>query len=99
MFIFGEFFNALALLVSGIATILYWLLFARIILSWFPVDPYNSIVTFLFQITEPLLAPFRRLPLRLGMLDLTPFVAFVALFFIRNILVGIFLNLAHQFGG
>jgi len=98
MFIIGELFSALALLVSGIAQILYWLLFARIIVTWLPVDPYHSVVQFLFQVTEPILAPFRRLPLQVGMLDLSAFVAFIALFFIRNVLVGILLRLAHHFG-
>lgn len=99
MFIFGELFRALALLVSGLCTILYYLLFARIIVSWLPVDPYHSVVQFLLQVTNPLLAPFRKLPLRLGMLDLTPLVAFMVLFFIRNVTVGILLGLAHQMGG
>jgi len=98
MFILGEFCRALAMLVNGIFTILYWLLFARIIISWFPVDPFHGVVQFLFQVTDPILAPFRRLPLQIGMLDLSPLVAFMALFFLRNVLVGILVNLAHQFG-
>ncbi len=98
MFILGELFNALALFVNGVCTILYWLLFARIIVSWLPVDPYHSVVQFLFQVTEPILAPFRRLPLRIGMLDLSPLLAFIAIFFIRNVLVRILLGLANQFG-
>ena len=98
MFIFGELFQGLAMLVSGICTILYWLLFARIIISWLPVDPYHSLVQFLVQVTDPILAPFRRLPLRVGMLDLSPIVAFFALFFIRNVLVRILMTLAIQFG-
>lgn len=97
MFIFGELFNALALLVDGICQILYWLLFARIILSWFPVDPYHSVVQFLHQVTDPLLLPFRKLPIQIGMLDLSPLLAFVALFFIRNVLVRILLGFAQQF--
>lgn len=98
MFIFGELFSALAILVNGICQILYWLLFARIIISWLPVDPYHSIVQFLVQVTEPLLAPFRRLPLRLGMLDLTPLLAFFLLFFVQRVLVRILLTAAYQFG-
>jgi len=98
MFIFGEFFRALALMVNGICTILYWLLFARIIISWFPVDPFQGVAQFLYQVTDPILAPFRRLPLQIGMLDLTPIVAFMAIFFVRNVLVRIFVGLAHQFG-
>ena len=98
MFIIGEFFSALALLVNGVAQILYWLLFARIVISWLPVDPHHSIVQFLVQVTEPLLAPLRRLPLQIGVMDLTPLVAFVALFFLRNVLVGILLRIAHFLG-
>jgi len=98
MFIFGELFRALAMLVNGVCQILYWLLFARIIVSWLPVDPYHNIVQFLYQITDPILQPFRRLPLRIGMLDLTPLIAFMALFFIRNVLVGILLRLAQSTG-
>ncbi|MCM8774760.1 MAG: YggT family protein [Candidatus Omnitrophica bacterium] len=98
MFIIGEFFQAMALLVHGICTILYWLLFARIVISWLRVDPYQGVVQFIFQVTEPILAPFRRLPLQVGMLDLSPLVAFLAIFFVRNVLFRIFMTLAYQFG-
>ena len=98
MFIFGEFFQALALLVNGIFTILSWLLLARIVVSWFPVDPYHSVVQFLTQATDPILALFRRMPLQIGMLDFTPLLAFIVLQFLKNVLVGIFIRLALQFG-
>lgn len=98
MFVIGELFKSLAFLTNGICQLLYWLLFARIIISWFPVDPYHSIVQFLYQVTEPILAPFRRIPLRLGMLDLTPLIAFVALSFLNTVLVRILLSIAYQFG-
>ena len=98
MFILGELFRALALFVDGVCQILYWLLFARIIVSWLPVDPYHSAVQFLMQVTEPILAPLRRIPLRIGMLDLTPLLAFIILFFIRNVLVRILMGLSYQMG-
>ena len=98
MFIFGEIFRALAILVNGVCQILYWLLFARIVVSWLPVDPYHSIVRFLIQVTDPLLAPFRRLPLRIGMLDLSPLLAFITLMFINRVLVRILLTAAYRFG-
>ncbi|MDP3919960.1 MAG: YggT family protein, partial [Candidatus Omnitrophota bacterium] len=71
---------------------------ARIIVSWLPVDPYHSIVQFLVQVTDPILAPFRRIPLRVGMLDLTPFLAFVALYFINNVLTRVLLTMAYKLG-
>ncbi len=97
MFIIGIIFQALAMLVNGICTILYWLLFARILLSWFPVDPYSNIVQFLRQVTDPLLEPFRRIPLRLGMLDLTPLLVFFALYLTNQVLVAVLLRIAYQF--
>lgn len=97
MFILAQLFSSLALLFSMVFKILYFLLVIRMILSWFPVDPYNQAVSALNQVTEPLLAPFRRLPLHIGMLDLTPLLAFLAIAFLDNFIVGVLSRLAYQF--
>ena len=61
-------------------------LFARIILSWFPLSPggvMTSVHSLLFTITEPLLGPIRRLlpPVRMGSmaLDLSPIVVLIGI--------------------
>ena len=61
-------------------------MFARIILSWFPVNPGSglaSVYGFLYSITEPVLGPIRRVIPPLGMggmgLDLSPIVVFFAI--------------------
>jgi len=97
MFIIGTVFQGLAMLVNGICTILYWLIFARIIISWLPVDPFSSPVQFLTQVTDPILEPLKRLPLRIGMLDLSPILAFFAIYLTNKILVTILLRIAYQF--
>lgn len=97
MFIVAQLFSSLALLFSLIFKILYFLLVIRIVLSWFPTDPYNSFVTTLYQITDPILAPFRKLPLQIGMIDLTPIFAFLAIGFLDHFIVGILTRLAYQF--
>jgi YggT family protein len=97
MFILGQFFSSLALLFNMIFSILYFLLVVRIILSWFPVNPYSEIVQILYRVTDPILLPFRRLPLRLGMIDFSPIVAFIVLAFLRNFVVGILTQLAYKF--
>lgn len=97
MFVLGIIFQGLAMLANGICTILYWLLFARIILSWFPIDPYSSVVQLLHQVTDPILEPFRRIPLRVGMMDFTPLLAFFAIYLANRILVSILLRIAYQF--
>ncbi|HLB28897.1 MAG TPA: YggT family protein [Dehalococcoidia bacterium] len=52
----------------------------RALLSWFPVDPRNPLVTVLHQITEPILAPLRQVIPRIGMFDITPIVAIFILY-------------------
>jgi YggT family protein len=56
------------------------ILIARAILSWFPLRPDSAlipIVRFLHTVTEPLLAPFRRIIPPAGMFDLSFLVAFI----------------------
>ncbi|HEX77427.1 MAG TPA: YggT family protein [Dehalococcoidia bacterium] len=58
---------------------------ARAILSWFPISPRNPLVLFLYNITEPILAPLRRIIPRLGVLDITPLVAVIVLWVIISL--------------
>ncbi|MCK4249503.1 MAG: YggT family protein [Candidatus Omnitrophica bacterium] len=99
MFILAQFFQSLSILFDMIFSILYFLLVARIIISWFQVNPYNEIVQIIMRITEPILAPFRRLPLRLGVIDFSPILAFIAITFLRSFVVGILRQLAMKLAG
>ncbi|MDO4666938.1 MAG: YggT family protein [Streptococcus sp.] len=59
------------------------------LLSWFP-NAYNSTLgRFITAVTEPYLKVFRRLPLRIGGLDLTVWVAIFSL----NILYQLFVRI------
>jgi len=67
------------------------ILFARIILSWFPIAPNSGMATvygFLYTITEPVLGPIRRLIPPIGMggmgLDLSPMIVTFGLVFISG---------------
>ncbi len=76
----------IAEIVIVITTVLSIAIFARAILSWFPnIDPRNPAVEFLVQVTEPILAPLRRVMPRMGMMDLTPMVAIILLQVIGSI--------------
>ena len=97
MFILGELFRALALMVSLVFNIVYFVLVIRIILSWVDPDPYNSIVQIIYSITEPVLAPFRKLPLNSGGMDFSPILAFILIYVLRNFLVNILQQLAYKF--
>ena len=54
-------------------------IFLRVILSWVNPDPRNPVVSMLYSLTEPILAPARRLIPSLGGLDLSPLVVLVLL--------------------
>jgi len=74
-------------------TILNFAILIRVLLSWVRIDPYNPLVQILYQITEPILAPFRKLiPPAAGM-DFSPIVAFFVLEFVRRLLVDLLVRL------
>jgi YggT family protein len=98
MFIFGQLFSSLAILFSMIFKVLYLLLVVRIVLSWFQISPFSEPVNVIYRITDPLLAPFQKLPLRVGAVDFSPILAFLILSFLDHFVVGIFRQLAYQFG-
>jgi YggT family protein len=60
-----------------------WLLvFGRMIMTWVDPQGRNQISSFLFQATEPILAPVRRLLPRSGMVDWSGFIVLIVLGFI-----------------
>lgn len=54
----------------------------RSLMSWFPLDPNNILVNIVHTITEPILAPLRRILPRLEMIDLSPILAIILLYVI-----------------
>ena len=66
----------------------------RALLSWFNLGPGNRLVTLLDDITEPIMAPLRRVVPRIGMIDITPVVAILLMNFISNVLQQLLLS-AH----
>jgi len=86
---------AIASLIDFAITAYIWILIANAILSWLVafnvVDPQNSIVRqiglFLWRVTEPVLAPIRRLLPDLGGIDITPVILIVILYFVRNLIL------------
>ena len=58
----------------------------RAILSWSSPRPTNRLAIILYRVTEPLLAPLRRIIPRVGMIDFTPLVAIILLQLIAYLL-------------
>ncbi|MCP3427936.1 YggT family protein [Opacimonas viscosa] len=85
-------FNPLAVLIIGSITLLkqflslvFWMLILRAILSWVSQggNPFELVIA---QLTEPLLAPIRKVIPPLGGLDLSVLIAIIALQFIQLLL-------------
>ncbi len=83
-----------ALVVIGSAIQIYsFVLLARVLMSWVPMftnrplDPYNPLVKFLLDVTEPVLAPLRQVCV-VGMIDLSPLVALIGLQILSGIILG-----------
>ncbi|TAJ17201.1 MAG: YggT family protein, partial [Dehalococcoidia bacterium] len=73
----------MALLVSIVAYLVQFLgfaIFARSILSWFPIDKNGPIFQVLAAVTDPILEPLRKVIPPIGMIDISPMVAMLALF-------------------
>ena len=70
-----------------------YIIIGRAIISWVNADPYNPIVNFIYRVTEPLLRRIRRHMPDTGMLDLSPLVAFAAIYILQIVV----LNTAYQY--
>ena len=79
-------------LVQTLFQVYSFILLARVLITWFQVDPYNPIIRILFQLTEPLLAPIRRLLPQTGMMDFSPIVAFIAITVVERIVISMMLS-------
>jgi YggT family protein len=72
--------------ICALVTAYLVVLFARAIMSWFPIrpgTPWASVYRVLLDLTEPVLAPLRRIIPPAGMFDLSFLVLFLALGILR----------------
>ena len=78
-------------LLCAIVVVYIVVLAARAILSWFPVRPGTPVATIyslLLDLTEPVLAPMRRIIPPAGMIDLSFLVLFFLLAFLQRVVCG-----------
>jgi len=99
MFVFGNLLTAAATILDYILTIANWLIIIRALISWVNPDPYNPIVQFLYRMTEPMLAPFRRfVPMYSIGLDISPIFALMFVWFLKLFLVRTLFGIAVRIG-
>jgi len=95
----SNFLFALAKLVEILLGVYMWIVIGRAILSWVNPDPYNPIVRFLHDVTEPVLARIRRvLPVFGGGVDFSPMILIMAIYFLMSFLVPTLKHMAAAIG-
>ena len=80
--------------VDRIFDLIFLVLFISILLTWFPQvkwhnEPFRSLKAF----SEIFLAPFRKLIPPLGMIDISPIIAFLCLSVLRSVIMGVLENI------
>jgi len=70
--------------------LIFWLLdlaiLLRVLFSWINPDPDNALVRLVYQVTEPILSPLRRVIPPFAGLDITPIIALFLLELIQRFL-------------
>lgn len=72
--------------------LLSFAIIVRVILSWIKVDQASKLYLFIRDVTEPVLGFFQKIIPRIGMIDISPLVALIAIDLVRNLLVNLIVN-------
>jgi YggT family protein len=79
-------------MISQLISLYTLLIFVRIILSWFPMNPGGAlanVTNVLFRLTEPVLGPVRRIIPSLGPFDISPIVVVFLLGIVQRMLASV----------
>ena len=99
MFVVNNFMMAIAKLIDFLLTIYMWIIIGRAVISWVNADPYNPVVRFLVEATEPLLSRMRRfLPISMGGIDFSPMILIMVIMFLQSFLVPTLKQIAMGIG-
>lgn len=74
-------------LINMAFSILVWIIIGRCILSFIRHDPYQPIIKFIYDVSEPIMAPFRKLMPPMGGMDFSPIIAVFALSLLQKVVI------------
>jgi YggT family protein len=96
MFILSYLLLAIAKVLDYVLVFFMLIVLARAILSWVSPDPYNPIVRFIHNLSEPVLYRIRRvIPVAFGGIDFSPIIVFLAIVFLREFLINSLIELSR----
>jgi YggT family protein len=99
MFVFGNLLHAIATVLDVLLQTLLIIILISALLSWVRPDPSNPIVQFLGRVSDLVCDPIRRvLPTAVSGIDFAPFIAMLAIWFVKMFLVSTLSDLAVRMG-
>lgn len=74
-------------LIVILARVLNVAILIRVFLSWVPINPRSRFAQFIYEMTEPIMGPIRRLIPSIGGLDLSPIIALLLISVAERVLL------------
>jgi YggT family protein len=98
MFVLGNLFQALGMILGKLLWLYSWIVMIAVLLSWVSPDPFNPVVRVLRGMTEPVFEWVRRrVPFAVvGLIDLSPLIVLLLLWFLQQFLVPTFFELGAR---
>ena len=97
MFIFGNLLLGVTQVLDILLTVYMWIVIISALISWVNPDPYNPIVKFLRNATEPVYKRIRRyIGFRLGFIDFSPLIVIIAIIFVKSFVIRSLIELAYK---
>jgi YggT family protein len=79
----------IAFILQALAIVAWLIVLGRVLMGWLDPTYSRPLGQFLFSITEPILAPVRRVLPETGMLDLSPLVVLVVLSVVIRLVIAL----------
>jgi len=99
MFVFGNFLIAFAKVLNIALTLYLWVVIIRALISWVSPDPYNPVVVFLRQVTDPLLRRIQRVIPPTAGIDFSPIILIMGIYFLQYFLVNTLIQIGRSLHG
>lgn len=97
MFIIGNFLAGVVKIADILLNLYMWMIIVRAILSWVSVNPYNPLVRFLHQATDPVFYEIRRrLPIGGFGIDVSPVIVILVIVFLRSAILPSLFRIAYS---
>lgn len=97
MYVVGFFLKAVANVLNIALWLYMWIIIARAVLSWVSPDPYNPIVRFIHNVTEPVMYKIRtKIPVSFGGIDFSPIIVILLIYFLQIFVVQSLEKFSHS---